>query len=163
MIYHKERCYMKKLINFDSLKHNNDIKAKQAKPSDQEFPNKIKTLKKNEASEQVMCNSNESWVWDEGVCIIVYLPATVASKVKATRDFPGFALSGSSLSVSFLRLTSFRIVTAFWCSTYGAGWGIMGRHGYRPLIQSAWDGSKRCGWSKGADIGNAREGGGGGG
>lgn len=42
-----------------------------------------------------------------------YLPATLASKVKATRNLPGFSTSGSSLKLSFFKLTSFLIVTAF--------------------------------------------------
>ena len=45
--------------------------------------------------------------------IYIYLPGAVASKVKATRNLPGFSSSGSTLKLSFFTLTSFLIVTAF--------------------------------------------------
>ncbi|KAL6129284.1 hypothetical protein ACLB2K_072636 [Fragaria x ananassa] len=46
--------------------------------------------------------------------------ATVASKVKDNKNHPGLSSSGSTLKDSF-KFTSFLIVTAFWCSTYGVG------------------------------------------
>jgi hypothetical protein len=46
--------------------------------------------------------------WEES-----HLPATVVSKEKATKKYPGFSSSLSSRSVAFFRLTSFWMVMAF--------------------------------------------------
>lgn len=101
-----------------------------------------------------------------------HLPATVASKVKATRKRPVLWSSGSTLRVSFFTLTSFLMVTALWWSTYGGAGGGAPYGEYLPpsAYPGWWTGYSTwgalplppCWWSNGAGRGTGIVGGGGG-
>lgn len=81
-------------------------------------PGFYQKLKTHQQSKKPKAQNNAFIKWNKKK---TNLPEMVASKVNETRKNPAFSSSGEIARESFLILTSFLIVTAFWCSTNGAG------------------------------------------